>query len=272
MAKLVAGSNRRQVLLNRPDSTDKQDKELLTQTAVEQVFANNRFRELVTFFESISYLHLVPQLLRERQQPVQVGIAPDHFGRDLLNQIRKTQTRSRDSRLLKIAEILKIVVEQFEGLGFEIDEEGSPRLRSTFKHWRAHGAKQLETQFSDGTLRLIGLLWSLQEQSGPLLLEEPELSLHVGIVRQLAPFIHQAQKLTGRQVIMSTHSEQLLQDEGIAAEEVLLVRPIKEGSDINSGAKLDDVVQLMETGLTAGETIMPKTASQKMKDFGGARI
>ena len=32
--------------------------------------------------------------------------------------------------------------------------------------------------FSDGTLRLIGLLWALLDGTGPLLLEKPELSLH----------------------------------------------------------------------------------------------
>ena len=38
------------------------------------------------------------------------------------------------------------------------------------------GARQNESDFSDGTLRLIGLLWALEEEgknAGPVLLEEP---------------------------------------------------------------------------------------------------
>jgi len=38
---------------------------------------------------------------------------------------------------------------------------------------------------SDGTIRLIGLFWSLLEGDAPLLLEEPELSLHSEIVKRL---------------------------------------------------------------------------------------
>ena len=40
------------------------------------------------------------------------------------------------------------------------------------EHWRPDAGWQTETQFSDGTLRLLGLLWSVLDGTGPLLLEE----------------------------------------------------------------------------------------------------
>src|ERR1039458_2586170 len=53
-----------QMVLDRPDLADKKDELRLTQTHLEQISANAKFREVARFFESIRYLHLVPQLLR----------------------------------------------------------------------------------------------------------------------------------------------------------------------------------------------------------------
>lgn len=262
------GGTEEQRLTPRPDEKDKADPTLLTQTALQQVTANQPFRELADFFRSISYLHIVPQLLREEQPAKANGIGPDPFGRDLLDRIRNTKPRTRHSRLARIQKVLRVVAPQLEELDLFVDQHGRPHLRSKFRHWRGFGAYQYETQFSDGTLRLIGLLWALQEKAGPLLLEEPELSLHTAIVRRLAPFIHRVQRTDGhRQVILSTHSESLLMDLGIAPEEVLLVRPAAEGSEIIQGASRDDIVKLMQAGIPASEAILPQTETKQMAFF-----
>ncbi|CAN5428086.1 ATP-binding protein [soil metagenome] len=252
-------------VLQRPDAKDASDREQLTQTALQQVTANQDFRELASFLRDISYLHLVPQLLREEQMPRSDTVGPDPFGRDLLDRMRNTPKRTRDARLGRIEKVLRVVAAQLQELRLHIDEHGRPHLQGKFRHWRPHGAFQNETQLSDGTLRLIGLLWALQESAGPLLLEEPELSLHTAVVRQLAPFIHRAQVVgKGRQVILSTHSEDLLADEGIAPEEVLLVQPAKEGSKVIEGANQQEIVRLMQAGLPASEAVMPRTITKQM--------
>src|SRR5262249_56673412 len=88
--------------------------------------------------------------------------------------------------LRRIGEVLKVAVPQLLELQFFRDEaKGTPHLRGRYAHWRPKGAWQTEEQFSDGTLRLLGLLWSVLDGSGPLLLEEPELSLHPDVVRFL---------------------------------------------------------------------------------------
>ena len=53
-----------EMVLDRPDPLDKGDKLLLTQTHLEQISANSKFREIAKLLESIRYFHLVPQLLR----------------------------------------------------------------------------------------------------------------------------------------------------------------------------------------------------------------
>jgi predicted ATPase len=266
--RLNAQGNEEEKLSPRPDKADKADRQRLTQTALQQVTANQAFRELAAFFRSIAYLHIVPQLLREEQTAKLNGIGPDPFGRDLLDRIRNTKPRARQGRLSRIQKVLKVVAPHLEELDLFVDDHGRPHLRSKFKHWRGFGAYQNETQFSDGTLRLIGLLWALQEKAGPLLLEEPELSLHTAIVRRLAPFIHRVQKGDDRrQVILSTHSESLLMDIGIAPEEVLLVQPAEEGSKVVEGASIREIVDLMQSGIPAGEAILPRTETQQMAFF-----
>jgi predicted ATPase len=250
------------LILDRPDEKDRDDPERLIQTAIQQTIANKEFRSLADFFRQVSYLHLVPQMVREEQRPRDDALGPDPLGRDLLDRVRHTAKRTRQARLNRIAEVLKSVVPQLQTLDLVEDDYGRPHLQTEFKHWRGFGAHQNETQLSDGTLRLIGLLWSLQEKGTPLLLEEPELSLHTAVVKGLAPFINRAQRSGGgRQVILSTHSENLLSDPGIAPEEVLLVQPANEGSEVIAGAKLPDVQALMMKGLTAAEAILPKTSS-----------
>jgi putative AbiEii toxin of type IV toxin-antitoxin system len=60
------------------------------------------------------------------------------------------------------------------------ENTGVPHLQVKFEHWRGIPSNQREDQFSDGTLRLIGMLWSLFTGDSLLLLEEPELSLNTG--------------------------------------------------------------------------------------------
>ena len=100
---------------------------------------------------------------------------PDPFGSE--EQIAATNKRSRESRLKRIQEALRAAVPQFEKLELDRDLTGDWHLYADYKHWRPKAARQTEATFSDGTLRLLGLLWALAEQGGPLLLEEP-LSLH----------------------------------------------------------------------------------------------
>jgi predicted ATPase len=94
------------------------------------------------------------------------------------------------------------------------DVKGTPHLRGRYEHWRTHGAWQTEEQFSDGTLRLMGLLWAVLDGTGPLLLEEPELSLHPEVVRYIPLMFARVQSRRQRQIIISTHSAEMLQWQG----------------------------------------------------------
>ena len=249
-----------QQILNRPDAKDRKDKERLTQTFLEQINVNADFRVLVRFFQAVTYLHLVPQLLRFAGSLQGRTLEDDPFGQGFLERLAKTSEKTRRSRLLKVEKALKVAVPQLEQLEFTRDSAtGHPHLQALYAHWRPKAGLQREDQFSDGTLRLIGLLWSLLESDSLLLLEDPELSLNSAIVAQLAPIISRQQRNRRRQVLVSTHSDSLLIDKGIDGREVLLLVPAKEGTEVKVAAEIDAVRVLLESGFTVGEVVLPRT-------------
>jgi predicted ATPase len=257
-------------VLVRPRPEDEDDPARLTQTHLEQVTANKGFRELVDFLRSVRYLHIVPQLVREPDRSV--GRQDDPYGGDFLEQVAKKDKRVQGAWLRRIQDALRVAVPQLATLELHRDERGTPHLRGKYEHWRPQGAWQGETVFSDGTLRLIGLLWAVLDGSGPLLLEEPELSLHPEVVRYLPQMLRRTQSRSGRQILVSTHSGDLLQDSGIGLDEVLLLYPEAEGSSVRPAAARREVKALLAGGLSLAEAVMPTTRPKNVEQlalFGG---
>jgi len=251
-------------LLNRPDRDDERDQPRQTQTHLEQINANSRFREIAKFFESVQYLHLVPQLLRHPRAFSGPDIMGDPFGKSFLNRIAMTPEHTRRSRLKKIEQALKQAVPQLELLSDVTDETGIPHLEAVYRHWRSKGAKQREDQFSDGTLRMIGLFWSLLEDDSLLLLEEPELSLHTSIVSKLPNLIHKMQRKKKRQIIITSHSAELFTDLSIGGNEVLLLKPSREGTEAVLADSITEIRTLLESGLSVADAVLPRTRPESI--------
>ena len=259
-------------ILSRPDSDDRRDPERRFQTYLEQVNANRRFRDVAAFLQTVRYLHIVPQLVRDPDRSI--GRHNDPFGGDFLEQVALTAENVQKSRLRRIRDALRVAVPQLRELELRRDERGTPHLHGLYEHWRPLAGWQTEEQFSDGTLRLMGLLWAILDGSGPLLLEEPELSLHPEVVRRVAQLIARAQRNLSRQVILSTHSTDLLLDRGIGPNEVLVLFPGKDGTDIKQASNLAAMRELSAGGMPVGEVVMPHTRpadADQLPLFGEAR-
>ena len=254
-------NNSKITLLARPDNEDKNDEMRLTQTALQQVNVNKKFRTIADFFASIQYKHILPQLVRNPKSFSPVPSKNDPFGRDLVSQIWNTTTKTRDARLKKINDALVIAVPQLSNLAVDQDTTtGLPHLKVKYDHWRPNAGYQQEDAFSDGTLRLLTLLWSVFDAKGPLLLEEPELSLHEEIVKQLPDIfirLDKTRRKAPRQIFITTHSEAMLSVPGIGANEILRLEPGNEGTVIHTADEQD--IRLMEEGLNAAEVLLPKT-------------
>ncbi len=254
------------LILNRPDKDDKDDSERLTQTHLEQINANKKFREINKFLENTVYLHLVPQLLKYPQSFSGPDLSGDPFGKGFLERISKVNDKTRKAWLRNIEEALKIAVPQFVAFNYA-EENGKPHLEAVYEHWRPKAGKQREDQFSDGTLRLIAFLWSLQEGDGLLLLEEPELSLNGAIVSKIPALIYKLQKPKKRQIILTSHSSDLLNDRGISLKEILLLEPGREGTIISVTSDLKDVQAMIMGGMTPAAAILPKTKPKNINQL-----
>jgi predicted ATPase len=260
--KVSRGDNE---ILVRPLPEDQKDPERLTQTYLEQVNVNRDFREIAEFFASVRYLHIVPQLVREPDRSV--GRKNDPFGGDFLEQVATTQEKVQKARFRRIVEALKVAVPQLSGLELYRDVRGTPHLRGKYAHWRAQGAWQTEDQFSDGTLRLLGLLWAVLDGTGPLLLEEPELSLHPEVVRVFPQMMARIQRRFGRQILLSTHSPDVLRDSGIGLDEVLVLVPGVEGTEVRRATDYAEVKDLLDGGMTLAEALIPRTRPQNAEQL-----
>lgn len=252
------------LVLERPNSEDEGDAERLTQTHLEQLSMNSKFREIATFFEQVLYLHLVPQLLKFSDQLSLGHLESDPFGQGLLDEISGTQKKTRESRLRRIEDILLKLIPNLEQLQFVKDETtGRPHLEMLYKHWRPHAGRQREDQFSDGTLRLISMLWTLLTSNSVILLEEPELSLHEAVVKQIPKLIyraHQSRKKVGSQILISTHSATMLSDKSIEAKFLLLL-PGEGGESTAIESPTEADLSALQAGLSAADVLLPKTAA-----------
>jgi len=249
------------LILDRPDKADRGDDLRLTETHLEQITANRDFRPMAEVFQKILYLHLVPQLLKFPHLANRDAVGEDPFGIRFLDRMMETPEKTRRSRLRKIEKALQLAVPELQELRDVRDEKGIPHLEAVYQHWRPNAGRQREDQFSDGTLRLIGLLWTLLDGDSLLLLEEPELSLHTSIVAKLPEIIWRMQRAKKRQVIVSSHSTELFSDRGISPDEVALLKPHgSEGTEVELASAKESIRLLLEGGMTMAEAVLPMTA------------
>lgn len=254
--------------LQRPSNDEMLDAALLTQTHLEQIQANVKFRELVDFFGSFTYLHLVPQLLKFSEQIGGRQVTDDPFGQGFLERLAKTPEKTRTARLAKINVALKLAVPQFEELRFVKDEMGHPHLEARYAHHRPNAGWQSEEQFSDGTLRLLGLLWVMLEGNSLLMLEEPEISLNDEIVKQIPLILNRLLRgrKTRRQVLVSTHSDALLSNPGISGRSIVLLEMTAQGTQ--GRALNEQELETMDVGLSVAEVALPKTRPVNASQLG----
>lgn len=248
-----------EIILTRPDPQDRKDPARLTQTALEDQRTNEKFRPVSEFLKEVAYLHVVPQFIQHAQNIGGFRLQFDPYGQGLLERIAKTPKRYREARLKKIQSCLRACIPQFTELHFKLDEvSGKPHLEAKRENWRPKGGWQNEEQFSDGTLRVIGLMWTLLEGGRLLLLEEPELSLDDEIVAQLPRLIRKLQNASTQkpQVVITTHSGILLNK--VDGAEVRRLDPLAKGEGTQVLEASEDEIQLLHLGLSPAEVMLPK--------------
>ena len=246
------------LLLARPTAEDEKTPERLTRSVLEKN-SEAPYSELTHFLQAITELQLSPKL-HHFPDGIQQDTAADNANGQgvnaLLERIASADEETRRARLKTIEAGLTLAVPQFAQLAFIRDSDtGHPHLQARYSHWPPQAGWQREDRFSDGTLRLIGLLWALLESDSVLLLEEPELSLNPEIVSQFAPIFWGMQARKEQQILISTQSDVMLAEPGIDSTEVLMLTPTETGTTAKLAADIEDVQVLLNAGLTAGEVV-----------------
>ncbi|HWO17979.1 MAG TPA: AAA family ATPase [Kofleriaceae bacterium] len=246
--------------MTRVRNVRNEDPDERTQTWLEQRLQSKDFRELAKFFASVEYSHVVPQVVREQRRPADQSRPRDPYGSDLIEDMATTPIREQKRRLGHINQALQGVLPQLVKIGVGRDKVGRPYLDARYQHWRKPSARQDESQFSDGTLRLLGLLWTLSGKGGPVLLEEPEISLHEKAVALLPALLHRVVAASGRQIIVSTHSLSLVNDAGIEPREVVALESTREDTKVHIGTEYPMLVDIARQGQPFGHEIVGMTA------------
>jgi len=247
------------VIVSRPNNDDRADPRLCEQTHLEQLTQNARFRSLADALASVAHVHIVPQVAKSAFQKDEMALrnAP---GSDFIERLATLPDKRQRGALRRIEKLLRIAVPQFSQLSITREQRtGRPHLEAQYKHWRGQGALQNEQEFSDGTLRLIGLLWAILDGSSPLLLEEPELSLHEAVVEQLPQILAKASIMRGRQIIVTTHAEKALDDPGISQNEVVELLPSQDDTKVNLASDDEDVRTAAKGHVPLGTIISRRT-------------
>lgn len=254
-------------LLDRHYTSELEDEETLRFTHLEQPTSNASFREVRDAFLTIEYLNVVPQLVRESNSYVLTAGKEDYYGRNFLKRLSSLNEKTRKSYLRRINEVMVKVVPHLTELSFMKDGQGVPHLEARFQHWRAKGAKQNEVLFSDGTLRMIGFLFAMLDGSGIILLEEPEINLHSSVVEQLPEYIASMQRQKGRQVIATTHSFDILNNNGIRPSEVLYLESTEEGTAVKNAFSDQNILNIVNSGFSMADALIPMLAPKGVNEI-----
>lgn len=243
-------------LVRRPDANDNDDSERLSQTYLEQVSANKPFRKLTEMLASVEYSHIVPELVRDPRPRAGHKATRDPYGAELLASIASLSQEERDWRLNALRQQLSKVIPDVDEIRY-MPERNAPHIGLRLAS--LPNAFHREDQLSDGTLRLLGLLWVLGAGTSPVLLEEPEMSLHAAAVQQIPQILARVASRLHRQTLVSTHSEDLLADTGIDPSEVLILSPTHEGTVVSVGSDDPGLVALAKADAPLGGLLMAKT-------------
>lgn len=192
------------------------------------------FRPLFDALVSMGFYNLNPKIIREPQKP-QDGRYLKPAGENITSVIAHLE-KSSPSSLALIEEYLQQVVPSIHG----VERKAIGPVETLRFRQEVTGAKfpwEFYAQnMSDGTLRALGILVGLFQTSDgkrPALvgLEEPETALHPAASAALREALVRASEKT--QVIVTSHSPDLLDDAAIRSEAILAV--VADGGETKIG-------------------------------------
>ncbi len=184
------------------------------------------FRPLYEALSSMGFYNLNPDRIRDLQSP-DAGELLWRDGGNLASVLRQLSAHAPETKR-RVEEYLAKVVSGIEAVD---SKPVGPKETLAFRQQMAGSRNRWSfpaANMSDGTLRALGVLVALfQSKNGerpqvPLVgIEEPEVALHPAAAGVLLDALREASERT--QVLVTSHSPDLLDDSRIASESILAV-------------------------------------------------
>ncbi|MBI5850346.1 MAG: AAA family ATPase [Planctomycetes bacterium] len=239
------------------------------------------FRPLYEALTRMGFYNLNPDAMRELQ-PASPGDLLDGDGRNIAGVLKRLASETPPWKV-RIEEYLARVVPgvlgvDYVSLGPRETIEFRQEVAGSHDPWRFYAANM-----SDGTIRALGALVAMFQNGGdprrvPLIgFEEPEIALHPAAAGVLTDSLRDASSTT--QILVTSHSTELLDDEDLDADSLLAV--VSEKNETRIGP-IDDIGRslLMDRMFTAGELVRmeqlrPAPSSGRLEtglfDFGASK-
>ena len=182
------------------------------------------FRPLFDALVRMGFYNLNPRVIRDLQKP-QDGAMLKPLGENIASVVAFMERSAPEDKRL-VEEYLNAVVPSVHGVA----RMGVGHMETLEFRQDTAGAKHpwrfAANSMSDGTLRALGILVALFQggevaRPGLIAIEEPEVALHPAAAALVREALTRAAERS--QVLVTSHSPELLDDEGISADSLLAV-------------------------------------------------
>lgn len=170
----------------------------------------------------IRYIHPNPKKMLERADRYD----PDH-GTGFFQYAGRFSDQQLDAVVDRIRPIMASVVPEIPNLSYQRMGFGTEVVFYSDTPVRGASGVYSHDQFSEGTLRLLGMLFdlaTLPRDTSIVLIEEPETFLQASVVRSLPSLLAEVAMNRDVQMIISTHSPELVDSELVLPSQVLMLR------------------------------------------------
>ena len=170
----------------------------------------------------IRYIHPNPKKMLERADRYD----PDH-GTGFFQHAGRFSDQQLDAVVDRIRPIMASVVPEIPNLSYQRMGLGTEVVFYSDTPVRGASGVYSHEQFSEGTLRLLGMLFdlaTLPRDTSVVLIEEPETFLQASVVRSLSSLLAEVAMNRDVQMVISTHSPELIDSELVLPSQVLMLR------------------------------------------------
>ena len=170
----------------------------------------------------IRYIHPNPKKMLERSDYYD----PDH-GTGFFQHAGRFSDQQLDAVVDRIRPIMASVVPEVPNLSYQRMGLGTEVVFYSDTPVRGASGVYSHEQFSEGTLRLLGMLFdlaTLPRDTSVVLIEEPETFLQASVVRSLPSLLAEIAMNRDVQMVISTHSPELIDSELVLPSQVLMLR------------------------------------------------